>query len=460
MEKEIKMPQLSESSDSGTVVNLLVSSGDTVEKDQPIAELELDKAVAELPSEFAGTVKKIHIKEGDEVKVGQSIITLEDEDSGGKPARDASSTEQETQGQEEDRDQSAETEAESDEPQEPETAPEESAPEQPSQQEDRDQPPAAARSKQDAGPAQEKPQDTGSNEPVPAAPSVRRFAREIGVAIAEVNGSGPHGRISIDDVKQHAKTRAGSKPDSAQAVEKLPDFSRWGSTEREAMSKIRRLTAEKMAFAWSRIPQAVQFGKADISELERRAREYKKKAEAAGGHLSLTVILLKTVAGALKAFPRFNAALDANRKEIIYKKYTHIALAMDTERGLVVPVIRDVDRKGIVELAVELKHLTGKARDGKLSVDDMQGANITISNAGALGGDLFIPIVNWPQAAILGVAHARTEPVFEGGSFKPRQMLPLALSYDHRLNDGADGVRFVRWIAAALEDPVKLAWEG
>ena len=215
-----------------------------------------------------------------------------------------------------------------------------------------------------------------------------------------------------------------------------------------------------MARAWSVVPQAVQFGRADIGRTEEVRRRYMKDAENAGGHLSLTVVLIKTLAGALKAFPAFNASVDPDAGEIIYKKYCNVGVAMDTDRGLVVPVIRDTERKNMIELAVALRELTDRARAGKLKAEEMQGGNITLTNPGAVGGDAPIPIVNWPEAAILGVGRHRMEAAFVDGDLKARPLLPLVLSYDHRLIDGADAVRFMNWIVEALEDPVKVAWEG
>jgi pyruvate dehydrogenase E2 component (dihydrolipoamide acetyltransferase) len=298
---------------------------------------------------------------------------------------------------------------------------------------------------------------------VPAAPNVRRLAREIGVDITQVTGSGTEGRISIDDVKRHSREAVAqptAKPAAQAPAATLPDFSKWGEIETEAMSGIRRATAQHMHLAWSTIPHVTQFDKADIGELEQLRQRFAKKVEEAGGKLTLTAILLKVVAAALKQFPKFNASIDLGREEIIYKKYYHIGIAVDTERGLLVPVIRDVDRKNIQELAIELGEVAEKARNRKLKPEDMQGGTFTLTNLGGIGGTNFTPIVNSPEVAILGVARSSMEPVYKDGQFEPRLMLPLGLSYDHRIIDGANGARFLRWIVKAIEEPFMLALQG
>jgi pyruvate dehydrogenase E2 component (dihydrolipoamide acetyltransferase) len=297
---------------------------------------------------------------------------------------------------------------------------------------------------------------------IPAAPNVRRLAREIGVDIHQVVGAGPGGRISMDDVKRHSREMRAVAPAAGRTpAVSLPDFSRWGQVERRPMSNIRQATARQMAVAWSSIPHVTQFDKADITDLEQLRKRFSKKVEEAGGKLTITAILLKVVAGALKEFPHFNASIDMSGEEIIYKHYYHIGVAVDTDRGLLAPVIRDVDQKNIMELSVELGQIAEKARAKKLGLEDMQGGTFTITNLGGIGGTHFTPIVNAPEVAILGVARSSTEPVFKtDGSFEPRLMLPLALSYDHRLIDGADGARFIRWIVDYLEQPFLTALQG
>jgi pyruvate dehydrogenase E2 component (dihydrolipoamide acetyltransferase) len=244
------------------------------------------------------------------------------------------------------------------------------------------------------------------------------------------------------------------------ATEPLPDFTRWGEVERQDMTSIRRRTAERMAHAWATIPHVTQFDKADVSELEKMRKQFGKRVEAAGGKLTVTAILVKIIAHALQKFPQFNASVDMANGQLVYKKYYHIGIAVDTDRGLLVPVIRDADKKNITEIAVELTELGEKARARKATLDDMQGGTFTITNLGGIGGTNFTPIVNSPEVAILGVARTHVEPVYIDGQFQPRSMLPLALSYDHRIIDGADAARFARWVAEAIEQPFLLFMEG
>jgi pyruvate dehydrogenase E2 component (dihydrolipoamide acetyltransferase) len=266
------------------------------------------------------------------------------------------------------------------------------------------------------------------------------------------------------DVKTYARQQrlAGlvAAPAGAMTATPLPDFGRWGLVEREAMSNIRRKTAEHLSQAWATIPHVTQFAKADIGEVEELRKRFAKNVEAAGAKLTITAILLKIVTSVLKAFPQVNASVDMAKNEIIYKKYYHLGVAVDTDRGLLVPVIRDVDQKSILELAVELHEVAEKARNKKLTLDDMQGGTFTLTNLGGIGGSYFTPIVNAPEVAILGVARGQIEPVYQNGQFEPRLMLPLALSYDHRLIDGADGARFLRAVVEHLEQPFLTALQG
>jgi pyruvate dehydrogenase E2 component (dihydrolipoamide acetyltransferase) len=291
---------------------------------------------------------------------------------------------------------------------------------------------------------------------LPAAPSVRRLARELGVDIRRVNGSGPQNRITMEDVKSYTKKSMESKASTVAADTdyELPDFTKWGSVRREKMDTIRKLTARAMTESWQNIPHVFQFDKADITELENFRRKYSKQAEKEGAKLTFTAILLKITAGALKTFPRFNASIDLKNEEIVFKEYVNIGVAVDTERGLLVPVIRDADKKSIIELSIELNDLAEKARKKKIMPDDLQGGNFAISNLGGIGGTSFTPIVYRPNVAILGVSRSQLEPVYTDGEFRPRMMLPVSLSYDHRAIDGADGARFLRWLCEALENPL------
>ncbi len=427
---EFKLPELGENIEAGDVVRVLVAVGDRVEANQPVLELETDKATIEVPVDVAGLVKEIHLSQGDRAAVGQVVLTLETV--GATQAQPAAA------------------------PAEPEPVPAQKV----TPVMVAELPKAEEWPVSHAIPAELAPDPARSQ--VPAAPNLRRLAREIGVDIAEVAGTGPAGRITMDDVKREARQRLmGARPAAAGvAAEPLPDFARWGDIRREPMSNVRRKTAEHLSHAWAVIPHVTQFDQADIQELEQLRRRFAPKAEAAGGKLTITAILVKVVAAALKAFPKFNASIDLANQEIIYKNFYHIGIAVDTERGLLVPVIRDVDRKNILELAVELAEVSEKARNRKLSLEEMQGGCISITNLGGIGGTNFTPIVNWPEAAILGVARSRVEPVYRNGQFEPRLMLPLALSYDHRLIDGADGARFLRWIVEALENPLAMSLQA
>jgi pyruvate dehydrogenase E2 component (dihydrolipoamide acetyltransferase) len=289
---------------------------------------------------------------------------------------------------------------------------------------------------------------------VPAAPSTRRYARELGVEIAEVPGTGPGGRIGQADVKEHVKTLLAGGGARRAAATPLPDFSKWGAVDVQPMSNIRRKTAEHLSAGWNAIPLVTQFDKADITDLEVFRQTYARRVEKTGGKLTVTAVLLKIVALALDRFPQFASSVDMANQTIVYKQYRHVGIAVDTPNGLLVPVIRDVDRKTIAEIAAELATVSQKARARKLSLDDMSGGVFTISNLGGIGGTAFTPLVNAPEVAILGVSRGTTEPVFVDGEFEAREMLPLSLSYDHRVIDGADGARFLRFIAEALEQPL------
>jgi pyruvate dehydrogenase E2 component (dihydrolipoamide acetyltransferase) len=294
------------------------------------------------------------------------------------------------------------------------------------------------------------------------------LARELGVDIHTVPGSGTKGRISQEDVKAAAKRAiqsggGGGAPAAAgggapAGYAPLPDFSKWGNVHREKMSQVRRITAENLSQSW--VPQVTQFDKADAAQLEAFRQQYAKTADKAGVKLTVTAILLKVVSRALKRFPSFNASLDMAKQEIVYKDYVHISVAVDTDRGLLVPVVRDVDRKSILTLAQELGDLAKSAREKKIKPDEMEGGTFTISNLGGIGGTGFTPVVFSPQVAILGVARTQTEPHWNGSAFEPRPFLPLSVTYDHRLIDGADGARFLRWICQAVENPLFIDLES
>ena len=474
---EFKVPELGENVAGGDVMRVMVNVGDTVSRDQPVLELETDKATIEVPSTVAGTVKEIRVKKGDKVKVGAVVLTVEEGGVSGNGASKKAAAKPEEKAAKPVEDAAAKTDEEA--------APKTEAPASESKpaQEGRadskilamppratqEAPPAPA-PRADAGPAKAGHSDRSDRGPVAAAsPAVRRLAREIGVNVDEVQGSGPAGRISQDDVKEHARRILSSVSSSAgsggaasagRAVRPLPDFQKWGEVDRQAWSNIRRTTSEHLSYAWNVIPHVTQFDKADVTAIEELRKKFKEQIAKAGGNLTVTAILVKILAIAVKKFPQFNASVDTERGEIIYKKYVNVGVAVDTDRGLLVPVVRNADRKNITEIAIELNQLATKARDRKLSLEEMSGGGISISNLGGIGGTAFTPIVNWPEVAILGVSRASTEPVWTNDSFQPRPMLPLSLSYDHRVIDGADAMRFLRWVAEAIEQPFLLSLIG
>ena len=302
----------------------------------------------------------------------------------------------------------------------------------------------------------------------PASPAVRRLAREIGVNINDVEGTGPNGRISHDDVKAQARrilssigAAGGVGPGSvARGAKPLPDFSKFGEVDRQAWTNIRRATSDHLSYAWNTIPHVTQFDKADVSALEELRKRHKDQVAKAGGNLTVTAMLVRILATAVRKFPQFNASIDTERGEIVYKKYVNIGVAVDTDRGLLVPVIKNADEKNITQIAVELHQLAERARERKLTLDEMSGGSISISNLGGIGGTYFTPIVNWPEVAILGVSRGVIEPVWRNDKFEPSQRLPLSLSYDHRVIDGADAMRFLRWVVEAIEQPFLLSLVG
>jgi pyruvate dehydrogenase E2 component (dihydrolipoamide acetyltransferase) len=451
--REFKLPELGENISQGDLVRLMIAPGANVAEGQPVMELETEKAVVEVPSSVTGVVKEIKVKEGEKVKVGQVIFTLEDGGASATEPASATTPVEHVSGQH-----GARLAFQAAIRAEGKTEEQALPPDQP-----REQSPAFTMPVQLG-----KVAGTEHREPVPAAPHVRRLARELGLDIYEVKGSGPGGRIKEDDVKAHAKAVMTAALSAIQAPPraghfigpKLPDFAKWGKIERVSMRGVRRKTAEHLAESWNTIPHVTQHDRADITELELLRARFAPKAEEAGGKMTVTAIALKVCAAALKVFPQFNASIDMEKEEIVYKQYIHIGVAADTDRGLLVPVIRDVDKKNIVELAVALSQLSKKAREKKITPAEMEGGTFTITNLGGIGGVGFTPIVNHPEVAILGLSRSRTEPEWINGKFEPRLILPLSLSYDHRLIDGADAARFLRWVAEAFEQPFLLSVQG
>jgi pyruvate dehydrogenase E2 component (dihydrolipoamide acetyltransferase) len=468
---DFTLPELGENVTAGDVVRVLVKQGDTIDKDQPVLELETDKATIEVPSSVSGRVSAIKVKAGDKVKVGQAILTVD----GGETATDEKKAESETQ--------PAEKAKPEGQPQpaagQPKPEPAAVQPRQAASTTERDEEgepsrraaaesakrPAtvlemrASRPPQAPEPQAQEPSAT----PVAAAPSVRRLARELGVDIGSVQGSGPGGRVGPDDVKAFVRS-AGARPAAPQAprgggaapaAPGATSMEKWGEVERRPMSSIRRKTAQHLTTAWE-APHVTQHDRADVTALEALRKQYGPRVEKGGGKLTVTAIAAKIAAEALRRFPQFNASLDLPKEEIIFKRYVHIGIAVDTERGLLVPVIRDADRKTITEIAAEVAQLSEKARARKLTLEEMEGGSFTITNLGGIGGTAFTPLINPPEVAILGLSRASMEAVYANGQFEPRLLLPLSLSYDHRAIDGADAVRFLRWIAEAMESPLTI----
>jgi pyruvate dehydrogenase E2 component (dihydrolipoamide acetyltransferase) len=523
----IKLPELGENVDSGDLTKILVSVGDTVSKDQALLELETDKATIEVPSPVSGVIKELHVQEGRKIKVGDALFTVDEngaaakqrekpraqaEETGAEPAvrpepksqakttpeavrptgqaaAAASSApgqakkpepEKNPQGRQENRAPAkaapkVEPKLEKKEPQKVEAKPAARA-EAPAEPEPEAE---AAESEREAASENEReetviPFRAESSEQArtathlaPASPAIRRLARELGIDINKVNGTGPEGRIDEQDVKNYAKeiiSRAGGTRPAGETFTALPDFAKWGQIERKPMSGVRRATAEHLALAWHNVPQVTQFDSADVTELESLRSRFSEPRDGDAPKITVTAIALKIAAAALQKFPQFAASIDMANRQIIYKHYVNIGVAVDTSYGLVVPVVRDVDQKNIPQLAKELSELSEKAREKKLGLEEMAGGVFTITNLGGIGGTAFSPIVNYPEVAILGISRLSVEPrPIEGsteGSFRARKILPLSWSYGHRLIDGADAARFLRWVAEALEQPALLLFRS
>jgi len=471
--KEIRVPDIGDF-DKVPVIELLVSAGEAIEAEQSLVTLESDKATMEVPSPATGKLVELSVEEGDEVSEGDVIGVMEVEsEAGGDEADEA----------EKDAASSDETEApsDSDSGQEAEAERDPAAEADSSADGSRSESEAKTTSSSAGFPAV----DTGSRQalsskkrevlpapPIPfesmnvdastlphASPAVRKLARELGVDPVEVSGTGRNGRITEEDLKAYVKQRMAAPAAAGEragglSVAEAPevDFSKYGDVEEEALSRIKRISGPNLHRNWVTIPHVTQFDDADITEMESFRKAHQHEAEAAGTKMTPLVFLIKAVVAALKAYPQFNASLSRDGQTLIRKKYFHIGVAVDTPNGLVVPVLRDCDRKGLIELSTELTDLSGRARDGKLKGDEMKGGCFSISSLGGIGGTAFTPIINAPELAILGVSRAQMKPVWDGSDFQPRLMLPLSLSYDHRVIDGADAARFTGYLASQLED--------
>lgn len=471
MAQDFKLPDLGEGIHEAQIINVLVKEGDTVAKDQNIMEVETDKAAVELPVPYAGVVSKLNVKSGDTVKVGQVLLSVDSAGAGksAPAAKIEAPAARETQA--------------------PAKAP-------PAPQRPREEPvaatPVARREpvaeapapRRDPQPVAEAPRSGGG--PIPAAPAIRRMAREMNIDLHEVHGTGPGGRIVREDVERYSlQNRDDGRPAPRQAAERpaadarpsrsdapaqslppgampmlgsepLPDFSQWGPVRREKISQMRKAIARQMVKAYLMIPAVTHGDEVDVTDLETFRKEQGEMFAEKGAKLTLTAFMLKAVAGALQQFPQFNSSFDDASGEIVYKDYYHIGVAVDTPRGLMVPVLRDVDRKGLVRISKEMKDLADRARDFKVPVEELRGGTFTVTNVGSLGGTMSTPMINYPEVAILGMGKLEPKPVVRKGEIVIRKMLPLFLTFDHRAVDGADAARFIRTIMSFLENPLNL----
>ncbi len=428
--KSITLPDIG-NYDNTPVIEVLVSPGDRVEKEDSLITLESDKATMEIPSPYTGEIKKVLVKVDDSLNQGDLIAEIDAEEEAEAPASDDKPDESPAE---------ETAEEKPSEPEEPAPAPEKT-PE-----------PAAP---EPAAPAPVNRQSAGAKSH--ASPSVRLFARKLGVDLANVNGTGPKGRIQQEDVEGAIKKvmeSAGQGSATGAGIPPLPeiDFSQFGEIEEKPLSRIKKLSGKHLSTAWLNIPHVTQFDEADITEVEAFRKSLKPRAEKAGIKMTPLVFVLKALAHVLREFPSMNASLAPDGENLILKKYINLGVAVDTPNGLLVPVVRDVDQKGVFELSEELMEISSRARDGKLSGADLSGGTFSVSSLGGIGGTQFTPIVNGPEVGILGVSKASMQPVWDGSEFVPRLMLPLALSYDHRVIDGAEGARFMTTLSRTLTD--------
>lgn len=420
---DVKLPHLGEGADSGTVVNLFVKEGDRIEKDQPVLELENEKAVATIPSTASGVISKVFVKTGDKISAGQRIISV-GESGGGTPAAPVAAAQPKKEA-------AARRAAPAPEPVE----------------------------EVEEGSAEEVAPAVHANGDVAAAPSIRRMASDLGIDLTKVRGSARGGRIILPDVRAYIQRliQTAEKPKTGAPAEVKPaperiDFSKWGEISKKPMTSLRKVISRRMVENWNAIPHVTQFDEADVSVLNDLRKKYAGAYEKQGARLTMTPFVLKAVVATLKQHPIFNSSLDEVAEEIVYKEYFHIGMAVDTEAGLIVPVIRDVDKKSVLQLSKDLEELAKRARERKVSGDELKGGTFTISNQGGIGGAHFTPIVNKPEVAILGLGRSALKPVVRNNAVEPRMMLPLGLSYDHRLIDGGSAARFIVDLVKALEN--------
>jgi pyruvate dehydrogenase E2 component (dihydrolipoamide acetyltransferase) len=422
-EKEIKVPDIG-NFQGVEVIEVMVKAGDKVAKEQGLITLETDKAAMDVPAPYAGTVKSVAVKKGDKVSEGTLVLVMDAEAEASKPAAAAAAAA-------------------------PAKAPA------PTKEAPKAAPAPAPQASRAAAPTSLPPINESGFGKAHAGPSVRKFARELGVDLSRVNGSGRKGRITPDDVKAFVKAvMQGGAMAGGGGLPKVPevDFARFGAVEIKPLSRIKKISGPRLQAAWVNVPHVTQHDEADITDLENLRKELKSDAEKIGAKLTPLAFLVKASVAALKEYPDFNSSLDPTGQNQVMKKYIHIGFAADTPNGLVVPVIRDADRKNVFEVAKELGELAAKARDGKLKADDMMGGCFSISSLGGIGGTAFTPIVNAPEVAILGVSKSQMKPVWDGKAFQPRLMLPLSLSYDHRVIDGASAARFTTFLSKILSE--------
>lgn len=446
---EFKLPEVSEGVESADIAEILVSEGDVIEADQIVMEVETEKAVVELPCPLAGKIAKIHVSEGDSVDVGSPLMSIEvsEEDSGNQ----GNGNNEQPSVESSDKDAG------------------------PSQETSPDEPPDTTRGVEEHGKFDPAVATEATSAlvwredlvgpPAPAAPSTRRLARELNVDLSRVEGSGAGGRITQDDIKAHVRSRSSVAPKttdiSAPMAEppNLPNFEQFGPIKRESLNKIARTSANHLSMSWRTIPHVTQHDMADVTEIEAARKAYMQGVGKNGPKITMTAIIIKACVGALRTFPHFNASLDPGSNELILKDYYHVGVAVDTENGLVVPVIRDCDQKNILQIAEELTAIAQAARDRKLSMNDMQGGTFTITNLGGIGGTAFTPIINHPEVAILGLSRSIKQLELREGQPMERLKLPLSLSYDHRVINGADAARFIVRLSHALSDFMALMVE-
>jgi pyruvate dehydrogenase E2 component (dihydrolipoamide acetyltransferase) len=428
---EFRLPNLGEGIESATVTAVLVKPGDAVKPGTPVVSVETDKAAMEVEADSAGTVAAVLVKQGDKLTIGSPILSL----SGGAA---------------------------------PAAAPAKTTPAA-----------TAAAPAKAAAPAQAAHANgtaTKTAEVIPAGPATRRLARELGVALTELKGSGRGGRVTLDDIKgfvrdERQKVKAapggggagnlsGKTVADSFTTPPLPDFSKYGEVERKPVANIRKKIAENLTVAWRTMPMVTQHDQADITDLESGRKRVVDSLPKGTPKITMTVLAIKACVAALRDFPTFNSSYDMNAGELVLKKYFHIGIAVDTERGLVVPVIKDADKKSIRDIAAEVVVLADKARAGKLGIDDMRGGTFTITNLGGIGGTIFTPNVNYPEVAILGLSRSALQPVVRDGQIVPRLMMPLSLSFDHRVVDGADGARFTTRLVQLFSDPLRLLMDS